>query len=330
MADDRDVETELMPEDVQLVSNDNHFTMFGGVKEQGDLLQAVQAAKDEFPEIVNDVQGMMGNRTYKYADLNILVKATTPALTKHGVSVTQFMFGPVQLSTAAGQSVEVHRILTIIAGHGAQIHSAIDYRRAGDIKAWGGQTTYIRRYAYRSILQLDGTDDPDSTDVQTGPRANTQAAPPQRQQRPPERRQEPPRAARANLPGDHEPPAEEPQRPKPTPKPEPKPEEPLAAPAEPPLDEARPMAQIPEEPKPRPASNPPPAVMPEGFERNAWLRRLHGAFHKLGIQKKEIAIQTLFDAVGKRSSTELTDRDVVKAVQIFEDKVAKNGSPTSP
>lgn len=161
-------------------SNSPKLEFIGEPAAQGALFGAVAEASTEFGTILNDSKGQIGNRYFKYADLETLVSATRPALAKHGVAVMQFMVGPDEIGN--------HRLTTVVAGHGARIQAHIDYKRVNDLKGWGMQTTYLRRYAYRALFQLDGSDDADSAAAQ-------ESAPPARQQsqaRPPEA---PPKAA---------------------------------------------------------------------------------------------------------------------------------------
>lgn len=128
----------------------------GELDAQNELFKAVAAAKAEFAAVSKETEGQIGNVKFRYADLHALVEATRGPLSKHGVAVMQFLNGN-------GESCVLS---TVIAGHGAQIRSAITFLRAGDVKEFGKVTTYLRRYAYQAALLLDGDRDADSGDAQ--------------------------------------------------------------------------------------------------------------------------------------------------------------------
>jgi hypothetical protein len=328
MADDRDAEFGQIPGAVSEVK-ENHFEVYGDMPSRQALFRAIMKARTQFAPVINDTQGMMGNRTYKYADLNTLVAATLPALDANEVSVTQHMFGPVQLSTQDGQAVEVHRVLTIVAGHGAEIWSSIDYKRAGDIKAWGGQTTYIRRYAYRAILQLDGSDDADNdaTVGNQGARANTRPTPPAQQEigrthrEPPQkqwqRAQEQPKAAPENKAQAKEPELAE-ERPKAA-LPPPEPEAPSDVFPHRATTESRTAIPQASEPPPKAPSQPPPAA----FDRRTGLNRLRTLFAALGLNQ-QMARARVHKLCGKSSAVEMSDAEIGSVLAALEEEVSAN------
>lgn len=165
---DQDREKPLLQEEP---SDDEKLIWHGSEEERAELVSALAAAMLEFERVINDTEGMIGKRTYAYANLENLVSATRPALLKHGIVPLQFMTGPLGNGN--------HRLTTFLCRGKASIESRIDYKRQNDLKGWGSQTTYLRRYAYRALFMLDGSDDSDSTDAG--------------RQEPPERRAEPPR-----------------------------------------------------------------------------------------------------------------------------------------
>lgn len=165
---DQDRDQALLPE---TPSSSPKLLEKGSDEALDKLYQAICQAMGEFSTIVNEATGQMGHRAFKYADLETLIRSTRPALTKYGVAVVQPMSGPDEYGN--------HRITTIVRGHGAAIYACVDYRRAGDLKEWGKQTTYIRRYAFRGFFQLDGSDDADNDPIpEERPRQNAQPTPP--------------------------------------------------------------------------------------------------------------------------------------------------------
>jgi hypothetical protein len=174
MSDQNEDRREMLPEDAPTggaYDTQEKLVFLGTPEQQNELMSALAEARAEFLDVFNDTAGQMGNRRFKYAPYENLVKATRAALAVQGIGVLQLMTGP---------GIDgLHRVTTIIGGHGAQIRASIDYRRAADIKVWGMQTTYLRRYAYRAAFGLDGSDDADGADapITDRPRATPQQPP---------------------------------------------------------------------------------------------------------------------------------------------------------
>jgi len=165
--DDREKDSPLLDEKP---SDSVKLELVGTAEQQAALFDALAKASGEFTQIVNEATGQIGHRNFTYADLDVLVKATRPALAKNGIIVLQPMNGPDHLGN--------HRISTIVAGHGAQLRAHTDYRRSGDLKEWGKQTTYIRRYGYRGMFVLDGSDDADNGQPEEPARQQARPTPP--------------------------------------------------------------------------------------------------------------------------------------------------------
>jgi len=86
----------------------------------------------------------------KYADFTTLVKASRPALTKHGLCVTQV--------------IKNNALLTIL-GHasGQYIESEIEIKpQKADVQSFGSYITYLKRYSYAAIVGITtGEEDDD-------------------------------------------------------------------------------------------------------------------------------------------------------------------------
>lgn len=133
------------------------FGLHGTPEQVDKLFTELALAQGEFEAVLKDTRGQDGNRTFMYADLASMVKASRPALAKHRIAITQYPLG------SEGE------LLTIVSGHGARIHSTLRFRRADmtvagvpGIKLFGSELTYFSRYALRCILGLPGDDDLDS------------------------------------------------------------------------------------------------------------------------------------------------------------------------
>lgn len=122
------------------------------------LAAALAKAQAEFPAIPKNRTGRIQPKDqskqgfeFKYADLEAVIAATRPALTKHGLAVIQ------QIAGDALRTILVHE-------SGEQLVSEIfvggprDYT---DIKHFGIMVSYNRRYQYQSMVCVASDDDAD-------------------------------------------------------------------------------------------------------------------------------------------------------------------------
>lgn len=121
------------------------------------LVLGIARARPNFAAVGKTATGRMGNQTYQYAPLPELVKATAAPLAAENVAVLQFLSGAPE---------EEHRLTTWVTNGRAYIESVLVFPStpltdASQVKSWGALTTYLRRYAYQAILQLDGDADAD-------------------------------------------------------------------------------------------------------------------------------------------------------------------------
>lgn len=119
------------------------------------LLENLASAHGEFGEVKKESTGVLtrAGDTFKYADLAQYIDATKAALAKYKIMVLQ----PLQYAR------EISIITTIIAGHGGRIEVDTEVPAAEDIKGFGGNITYMRRYAYASAMSLTGELDADQS-----------------------------------------------------------------------------------------------------------------------------------------------------------------------
>lgn len=122
------------------------------------LSEALAAAQGEFAPIVRDKTVTVtmksgGKYTFSYAPLESILHAVTPALCKHGLSLTQAMVvldGKDNVETtlrhASGQSIS-NRIPLFVRDDGPQ--------------AYGSALTYARRYGVTLLLCISADDDDD-------------------------------------------------------------------------------------------------------------------------------------------------------------------------
>jgi len=130
--------------------------------------QALAAAQAEFPPIKKERVAKVKSKrtgaefTYNYANLADLTEQVRPVLGKHGLYVTQ----PVNEIDADGKLR--HNLTTVLAhesGNG-EIRSTVPLHFVGDPQEIGAQWSYMRRYAYESILGIaSGADDDDGANA---------------------------------------------------------------------------------------------------------------------------------------------------------------------
>src|SRR5581483_8979658 len=117
----------------------------------GKLTEALAKAEQEFGEVVKDTK----NPFYKsnYADLSTLIKATRPALSKHGLAV-------IQSPRIGEKGAVVTTLLSHLSGEWIADDLALPATKP-DAQGIGSAITYARRYAYQSILNIAGEEDDD-------------------------------------------------------------------------------------------------------------------------------------------------------------------------
>jgi hypothetical protein len=134
----------------------------------GELYTALAAAQGEFLPVVKDSQANVqmksgGNYKFEYAGLDVVIAATQPALSKHGIAFMQFPTSDA--------------LVTVLAKGGARIESHCSLPR--DAQAFGSAITYSKRYARLSILSVFPADEDDDGAAATGHKATiTRSAPP--------------------------------------------------------------------------------------------------------------------------------------------------------
>lgn len=176
--------------------------LVGNPDDVAALVLGIARARPNFAAVGKTATGRMGNQTYQYAPLPELVKATAAPLAAENVAVLQFLSGAPE---------EEHRLTTWVTNGRAYIESVLVFPAtpltdASQVKSWGALTTYLRRYAYQAILQLDGDADADGPAGDLAGKRQPPAieAAPERPQRrsepPPKPEQRPGSGGRANAP----------------------------------------------------------------------------------------------------------------------------------
>jgi hypothetical protein len=153
-----------MAEDTPLTSAPALYMPVRKSKQIAALALALSAAQGEFTPVAKSAYDVDNARSY--SELGDLIKATRPALTKHGLGVMQFPFTDIAHRTA---------IVTTLLAHksGQWIESDLELpvrdEMAEDADVFEGRTigaavTLARRYAYAAILEL--ANEPENRTIQ--------------------------------------------------------------------------------------------------------------------------------------------------------------------
>jgi hypothetical protein len=125
------------------------------------LVEALTLAQSEFSQLLKGTE----NPFFKslYADLPTVIKATMPALNKHGLTVIQL--NGTDFANKAG-------IVTTILAHksGQTISSVVSIPTGNkfDAQSLGTAWSYGRRYAYQAIIGVAADVDDDGNSIATG------------------------------------------------------------------------------------------------------------------------------------------------------------------
>ncbi len=118
-------------------------------QECGELFAALAAAQAEYKPLVKNKKANYG----MFADLSAIIEATSAALSKHGLCVSQngsFSDGRVQTQTLLGHK------------SGQWIETSLSLKpRKDDEQGVAGAITYGRRYSLGPILGISAEDDDD-------------------------------------------------------------------------------------------------------------------------------------------------------------------------
>ena len=137
-------------------------------------LAALTNAKREFTEIRKDKSGPRG----KYASLDSVLGATTPALLKNGLVVVQ----NIQHVPHDSGSVSVWLETRIFHESGEELPVVSQYPLAtqSDPQKFGAALTYARRYSYCALLGVTADEDDDANSVTGEPARGVQKPQPAR------------------------------------------------------------------------------------------------------------------------------------------------------
>jgi hypothetical protein len=131
-------------------------------KSQAALYAALAKAQGEFLPIAKNrnVKIAMksgGSYQFRYADLEAILAATRPALSKNGLAVVQMLE-----STGAGTLL----VTKLVHAEGGVVYSDVKLPSPSDAdpKAFGAVVTYFRRYTYSAAIGVAADDDLDENE----------------------------------------------------------------------------------------------------------------------------------------------------------------------
>lgn len=129
--------------------------------ELGELAAALATAQGEFESVSKDSANPFFKS--KYASLPNVVKAASPILTAHGLSVSQLL----------GHDEQGDTLTTVLMHKSGQFIADTMHLRPvkDDPQAQGSATTYGRRYSYMAALGLVADEDDDGNAGSAGSRA---------------------------------------------------------------------------------------------------------------------------------------------------------------
>lgn len=141
------------------------FQEIGTPAQLASLYASFAAAKGEFAVIKKSrnvkIKTSKGDYTFDYAPLDELLDCTTPALSKHGICILM-PFGGLQ------DGAQVRQRIIMAHKHGARLCASYSWPTNSDMKVFGGETTYIQRYAYRSMCAIAADSDLDDMPIVRG------------------------------------------------------------------------------------------------------------------------------------------------------------------
>lgn len=171
----------ILPEEPYKTPALGDFEERGTESQIAALYAALARARGNFGPIKKDRRVDVGKYKFDYAPMENLLAATVGPLSAEGIFIMMpFMTGRDQITK---------QLVIIAHASGGRIVYNFEFTPAEDEKIFGGQTTYLQRYCYRSVLMLAA--DADLDDVPTREGEQQRYAGPRDQQPQQARQQQP-------------------------------------------------------------------------------------------------------------------------------------------
>jgi len=129
----------------------------------GELAKALCGAQLEFKPVLKESENpafRRGNKVSKYADLHSLIKATQPALAKHGLAI-------IQSASVTNTELTLNTLMVHTSGewHAHDFSLPAKDERGFTAHSVGKALTYARRYSWQSITGAVAEEDDDGNDA---------------------------------------------------------------------------------------------------------------------------------------------------------------------
>lgn len=122
------------------------------------LYEAIGKASVNFPPLPRTATGSVGKgRDFKYAPYHKVVQCIKTPLAEQGVNFIQVLHN---------EGEDKASLTLVVSGHGAAIESTLTFKQDTEIKDFGADITYHKRYQLTSFFCLEG--DPDADDFEDG------------------------------------------------------------------------------------------------------------------------------------------------------------------
>lgn len=152
-----------------------------------DIAGALSKAQSELNSASKDSSGY----GYSYSDLASVINSSKPVLAKHGLSVVQLV---------GKQTTEMVEVTTILAHSSGQFFKSvatlpvIEMKGCNKAQGAGASLSYLRRYAYQSIIGQPSEDNDASSNGNTKPAtsSNFKKKPAAKKEEPKEEKKEKP------------------------------------------------------------------------------------------------------------------------------------------
>lgn len=148
----RSAPSRVREEDVYRRPEQSSYQERGTEAQIAALYGALAKARGEFAPFTKtkrvEVRSKEGRLLYpfEYAPMDVLLAATTPALSANGLVV--------MMPFVTAQNDTTRQLVIIAHAQGGRLCFEFEFCPNSDEKLFGGQTTYLQRYCYRSVLTL--------------------------------------------------------------------------------------------------------------------------------------------------------------------------------
>lgn len=128
---------------------------------KASLYAALAKAQAEYAPAKKSSEANAGSYKYRYATLDVVLDAITPALSENGLS----RWWESGVTAENGHAIVTVRACIGHAESGQQIDAALSWPVPEDIQDFGGVLTYLRRYTMQAVAGIAPDEDDDAANV---------------------------------------------------------------------------------------------------------------------------------------------------------------------